>query len=369
MSERRTSSRPPIRARATERPATAAPSGSTRSGIVFRRPRPEVEPELDDSLDGEDLDLDGLEIESFGDDDDEDDGAAPDAQDAPAPRTPRPPRAAGPRGTVERLQKILARAGIASRRNAEAYLRAGRVTVNGQLAALGQSADPDNDHIAVDGRRIRLPRVLTYIILYKPEGVVTTASDEYNRRNVLDLIQGVDARLFPVGRLDLDAEGLLILTNDGDLAAGLTHPAGEVPKTYRVKARGLVPEFAVDQLRRGLTLEDGPARAFSARRLPSRDPRADNTWLELTVTEGRNHLVKRMLDAIGYPVLRLRRIAFANLTLEGMRVGEWRNLRRDEVRPLIAIARNAARRTAQARAQRRAAPAPEKKSAPPKNNA
>lgn len=254
--------------------------------------------------------------------------------------------------SAERLQKILARAGLASRRNAEGILRAGRVTVNGEPATLGQSADPDTDRIEVDGRRIHLPRVLTYVLLYKPEGVVTTASDEFQRRNVVSLVQGLDARLFPVGRLDLDAEGALLLTNDGDLAAALMHPAGEVPKTYRVKVMGLMGDAALARLRSGIDLEDGPAQAIDVRRLPSRDPRSHNTWLELTVTEGRNHLVKRMLEYVGHPVVRLRRIAFANLTLEGLAPGQWRNLRRDELRPLLAIGRNAARRRDKSRAGR-----------------
>ncbi|MCB9548990.1 MAG: pseudouridine synthase [Myxococcales bacterium] len=249
---------------------------------------------------------------------------------------------------MDRLQKILARAGVSSRRAAEDLLRAGRVRVNGEVATLGQSADGDRDLIELDGKRVRLPRAWTYVILYKPEGVVTTASDEYDRRNVVDLIKGMETRIYPVGRLDLDAEGLLLLTNDGDMTTALTHPAGEVPKTYRVKARGLIAEPSLDQLRQGIELEDGPAKATFVHRITHRGPHqsGDNSWIELTVTEGRNHLVKRMFEAIGHPVIRLRRITFANLDLEGLRPGEWRNLRRDELHKLKAIARTAARKRA-----------------------
>ncbi|MEZ4474304.1 MAG: pseudouridine synthase [bacterium] len=267
--------------------------------------------------------------------------------------------------SMDRLQKILARAGVASRRAAEDLLREGRVRVNGEVASLGQSADAERDLIELDGKRIRLPRAWTYIILYKPEGVVTTASDEYDRRNVIDLIKGVEARIYPVGRLDLDAEGLLLLTNDGDMTTALTHPAGEVPKTYRVKARGQIAEASLDKLRQGVILEDGPARATFVHRIAHRGPQqsTDNTWIELTVTEGRNHLVKRMLESIGHPVVRLRRMTFANLDLAGLRPGDWRNLRRDELHKLKGIARTAARRRAGQRVdddrggERRARPA------------
>lgn len=246
----------------------------------------------------------------------------------------------------ERLQKILARAGLASRRKSEAVITEGRVRVNGQIVrTLGAKADPDTDRIEVDGRKLVLPRASTYIILNKPPGVVTTASDEFDRQTVLDLIQ-TEARVFPVGRLDLDAEGLLLLTNDGDLAASLMHPSGEVPKTYRAKVRGKPTEDALVTLMQGVLLDDGPARAQHAFRVYGMGPKSSmqNAWIELTVTEGRNHLVKRLCEAIGHPVIRLRRMSIAHLNLDGLRPGKWRHLKKEEERKLHAIARTAARK-------------------------
>lgn len=247
---------------------------------------------------------------------------------------------------TDRLQKIIARAGITSRRKAEALITAGRVRVDGRIVTeLGAKADPDTARIEVDGQPIELPRAWTYIIINKPPGVVTTAADEFDRQTVLDLVQRVDARVFPVGRLDRDAEGLLLLTNDGDLAAALTHPAGEVPKVYRTKLKGQPTDQQLEQLMFGVDLEDGLARAEYVHRvdLGRRQSRA-NAWIELTVTEGRNHLVKRMCAAIGHPVLKLRRMRFANLDMEGLRPGQHRPLGKEEQRKLKAIARTAARR-------------------------
>lgn len=240
----------------------------------------------------------------------------------------------------ERLQKIMAHAGVASRRKAEQMIQSGRVKVNGQVVTeLGSRADPNKDKIEVDGRVIQRPRAWTYIVLYKPAGVVTTASDEFDRKTVLDLVRGVDARIYPVGRLDLDAEGVLLLTNDGDMAATLTHPSSEIRKTYHAKVKGQPTKEAVAKLMEGVILEDGPAQALEAFMLPRRTQ--ENTWLELTVTEGRNHLIKRMCESIGHPVLKLRRIKFATLDLEGLRPRRWRNLRRDELRKLRALTRGA----------------------------
>lgn len=246
----------------------------------------------------------------------------------------------------ERLQKILARAGVASRRKSEVVITEGRVRVNGQIVrTLGAKADPEVDKIEVDGRKLVMPRSNTYIILNKPPGVVTTAADEFQRQTVLDLVQ-TEARVFPVGRLDLDAEGLLLLTNDGDLAAALMHPSGEVPKTYRAKVRGKPTEDALITLMQGVLLDDGPARAQHVFRVHGMGPKAatNNAWIELTVTEGRNHLIKRMLEAIGHPVVRLRRMAIAHLTLDGLRPGKWRHLQKEELRKLRAVARTAARK-------------------------
>lgn len=247
---------------------------------------------------------------------------------------------------MERLQKIIAQAGVASRRRAESLITEGRVRVNGRtVTELGAKADPERDRIEVDGQRIQVPRAWTYILLYKPTGTVTTAQDEFQRKTVFDVLKGVDARLFSVGRLDYDAEGALLLTNDGELAAALAHPSGEVAKTYRVKVRGQPEDDALNKLTRGVILEDGLATATHVHRsVPSQQTSENNTWIELTVTEGRNHLVKRMLEAIGHPVIRLRRTSFAGLTLDGLRAGQWRHLRRDELKRLRELARAARRR-------------------------
>lgn len=246
----------------------------------------------------------------------------------------------------ERLQKLIARAGVAARRKAETLIAEGRVRVNGQIVdQLGAKADPERDRIEVDGKRLHFPRAFTYIVLNKPPDVVTTARDEHGRQTVLDLLKGVRSRVFPVGRLDLDAEGVLLLTDDGRLAADLTHPAGEVPKTYRAKVKGHPDDATLARLEQGVLLEDGEARARNVHRVQSPSPRGTrpqaNTWVELTVTEGRNRLVKRMFEAIGHPVVRLRRVRFATLTLDGLRPGQWRNLRRDELRKLRETARRA----------------------------
>lgn len=244
-----------------------------------------------------------------------------------------------------RLQKYIAHAGVASRRKAEGLITGGRVLVNGEtVTELGIKIDPSNDRVEVDGVLIKRPSSWTYMLLNKPAGVVTTASDEYGRRTVLELVES-EARLYPVGRLDYDSEGVLILTNDGDLAAGLTHPAGLVEKIYRVKLNGQVEEKGIERLLMGVQLEDGLARAL---RVVESDmgPRASSrhTWLDITVTEGRNHLVKRMCAAIGHPVIRLRRIAMANLNLEGLRAGESREIDGQELKNLKAIATKARNR-------------------------
>lgn len=241
----------------------------------------------------------------------------------------------------ERIQKLIARAGIAARRKAEELITSGRVKVNDQVVTeLGTKADPERDKIEVDGRRLHMPRTPTYIVLWKPTGVVTTANDELNRRTVIDLVQ-CDARVFPVGRLDYDAEGLLLLTDDGDLAAALTHPSGHVEKVYRCRVVGFVRPDALKTLETGVELEDGPAQATRARLIYEDGPHRGPAWVELAVTEGRNHLVKRMLQAVGHPVTLLRRVRFGPLELDDLRPGKWRNLRRDEVARLRAAATRA----------------------------
>jgi pseudouridine synthase len=226
----------------------------------------------------------------------------------------------------ERLQKILARAGIASRRAAEQLMREGRVTVNGAVAdRLGMHADPDRDHIKVDGRRLRpaAPQ-RTYLLAFKPREMITSLADPEGRTTVADLLAAhrVRARVFPVGRLDWDADGLLILTDDGDLAHRVMHPTSHLPKTYRVKVRGAPDERALDRVRRGVVIERG------IRTLPAEvrveEPGDNATWLTVVLTEGRQNQIKLMFARVGHPVQRIRRTAIGPLRLGRMRVGELR---------------------------------------------
>ena len=225
---------------------------------------------------------------------------------------------------MERLQKLIARAGVCSRREAEKLIAAGRVTVDGQIVKeLGAKADT-RQKICVDGKRLHLEEKI-YLLLNKPRGYVSTAKDERGRKTVLDLLgDNFTERVYPVGRLDLNSEGLLILTNDGDLTNALIHPRYEVSKTYRATVTGEVTEEKLDSLRAGIELDDGltaPAEVYLL---------ADNL-VEVTIHEGRNRQVRRMFAAIGCDVKRLRRIKFAGLTLDGLPVGKFRTLTAAEV--------------------------------------
>ncbi|HEX16404.1 MAG TPA: rRNA pseudouridine synthase [Deltaproteobacteria bacterium] len=234
--------------------------------------------------------------------------------------------------TLERLQKILAERGIASRRHAEELIRAGRVTVNGQLASIGMKADPDRDDIRVDGRPLPPPQPKRYYLLYKPQGVITSLKDPQGRPTVKDLIRGIRERVFPVGRLDWDSEGLLLLTNDGELSLRLSHPRYEVPRQYLVKVKGVPQEGTLRRLRAGgVPLEDGPSPPMDVRLL-KRTRRS--AWLEVTVREGRNRVVRRTFEVLGHPVRRLRRVAFGPLRLEGLRPGMYRPLTPKELKEL-----------------------------------
>ncbi|MBK7975012.1 MAG: rRNA pseudouridine synthase [Deltaproteobacteria bacterium] len=225
----------------------------------------------------------------------------------------------------ERIQKVLSRAGVASRREAERLLLAGRVSVNGSVVRkLGTSVDPAHDRIEVDTKVLRPDaREPVVLALHKPRRVVTTLSDPEGRPTVRDLLAGYDRRVYPVGRLDWDAEGLVLLTDDGDLAHRLMHPSFEVPRTYRVKVKGRVPAVLPRRLAEGIHLDDGPGRAENVRILSVLDA---NSWLELTVREGRHHFVKRLLEAHGHPVLRIQRITYGPVTLADLGVGRWRKL-------------------------------------------
>jgi 23S rRNA pseudouridine2605 synthase len=225
-----------------------------------------------------------------------------------------------------RLNAYLARAGIASRRGAEELIRAGRVRVNGEVAGLATSVER-RDSVEVDGARVE-PEPLAYILLHKPAGVVTTARDPHGRPTVVGLV-GHGSRVVPVGRLDADTTGALLLTNDGPLAHRLMHPRYEVDKVYEADVEGEPNEGDLARLREGIELEDGPAA-------PARVEVVGPGRVRLTIHQGRKHQVKRMLEAVGHPVRRLHRSSYAGLTLDGLEPGEWRELSAEEVRRLHA---------------------------------
>ncbi len=236
--------------------------------------------------------------------------------------------------SFERLQKLIARSGMCSRRDAEELIRHGAVTVNGTVAHLGQKADPATDHIKVHGKR--LPRIepRRYLLLYKPRGVMTTCNDPEERATVIDLIKGkIKERVFPVGRLDFNSEGLLILTNDGELAARITHPRYGVIKTYLAKVRGDLSDAEVAKIRRGVRVEGSLVRPRSIRR-ERVTPRAGNSWWRIEVGEGRTHEVREMFFRAGHPVQRLRRVAIGPVEDPALGPGDFRELLPTEVRAL-----------------------------------
>lgn len=235
-----------------------------------------------------------------------------------------------------RLQKILSQAGVASRRAAEKLMAEGRVTVNGQtVREMGTKADPATDDIRVDGRRVKPAERLRYILLNKPAGYVTTRSDPQRRRTVLDLLGGVREYVYPVGRLDYDTEGLLLLTNDGDLAAALTHPRHGVERTYEARVAGMPDHEALARLRKGIPL-DGK-RTLPAEVTSLNYDRGHGVLL-ITIREGRNRQVRRMLEAVGHPVDKLRRVKFGPISDRMLKRGEWRELTAQEIRTLKALA-------------------------------
>ena len=227
-----------------------------------------------------------------------------------------------------RLNAYLARAGVASRRKADELIKAGRVTVNGEPGELNTFV-AKRDRVELDGQALARQR-LAYVLLHKPAGVVTTASDPHGRPTVVELVSEHEVRLVPVGRLDADTTGALLLTNDGELAHGLAHPRYEVEKVYEAEVEGDPSDEVLRQLERGVDLDDGPTAPADARRLaPSR--------VELAIHEGRKHQVKRMLEAVGHPVTRLHRSRYAGLTVEGLQPGEWRELEPGEVARLQSL--------------------------------
>lgn len=232
----------------------------------------------------------------------------------------------------ERLHKVLSRAGVASRRAAEKLIAEGHVSVDGKtVRELGTKVDAERADIRVNGRKIKLNVEKIYVMLNKPRRVLSAVSDDRGRQTVIDLIDDVDERIFPIGRLDYNTEGLLLLTNDGELTNGLLHPRFEIDKTYRAVIKGRVDEERLDRLRVGIKLEDGMTAPALVQTLAIED---GETLIEITIHEGRNRQVRRMFSAIGYNIKRLRRVSFAGLKLGDLKVGAHRLLNKREVEAL-----------------------------------
>ena len=239
---------------------------------------------------------------------------------------------------AQRLQKILSASGVASRRAAEELIAAGRVTVDGRRAELGDRADPATVEIHVDGERIVTDKSRVYLAINKPRGVVSTMDDERGRAALADFLPPGTRRVYHVGRLDADSEGLLLLTNDGDLAHKLMHPAYGVKKTYLCHVQGPIPRGLGRQLREGIELEDGPATADSFRIV---DSEGRNVLVEIVVHEGRKHIVRRMMEEVGHPVSRLIRVAVGPVKLGDLKAGRTRRLSPSEVAGLFKLVESA----------------------------
>jgi len=234
--------------------------------------------------------------------------------------------------TLIRLQKILAQAGIASRREAEKIITAGRVKVNGAtITELGTKANPEKDLIQIDGNELSLSEKKVYYLLNKPTGYVTTMKDPQGRPTVAKLISLIKERVYPVGRLDYDTSGLLLITNDGNLANAMTHPKKEIDKCYEVKVAGIPSKEALIKLQKGIMLDDGMTAPARVRILKKEGTRA---WLEIIIHEGRNRQVRRMCEAIGHKVIKLKRVRFGPLTLANTVPGKVRKLTQDELNKL-----------------------------------
>lgn len=232
-----------------------------------------------------------------------------------------------------RLQKVLAAAGLASRRGAELLIEEGRVEVNGKVVTeQGMRVDPDRDHIRVDGSRIPPPRRHAYLVLNKPRGVVSTMDDPEGRPTLADYLPRRRDRLFHVGRLDTDTEGLIIITNDGEFAHRLAHPSYQVPKTYLAEVAGSMDNRTLKRLTKGVTLNDGPIRPDKVKLIHRTESR---TLIQVSLHTGRNRIVRRMMDAVGHPVDRLSRIAIGPVRLGQLKVGQTRELTREELGTLL----------------------------------
>ncbi len=267
----------------------------------------------------------------------------------------------------ERLQKVLARAGVASRRAAEALILEGRVKIDGRVVReLGVKVDPRMTRVDVDGRRV-VSEQLVYLMLHKPRAVMCTLSDPEGRQTVAELLRGAGSRVVPVGRLDYHTSGAILCTNDGDFAQRLGHPSGSVPKEYVAKVRGVADDAALERWKESIEIEGRATKPAEVRLLRVE---GDKTWLMIVLREGRNRQVRRLGDATGFPVLRLARTAQAGITTEGLRPGQWRHLTREELVELKqaygvpkSVRTASAPKETEGRGQRRPAPKPRPKKA------
>jgi 23S rRNA pseudouridine2605 synthase len=232
----------------------------------------------------------------------------------------------------QRLQKIIAEMGIASRRKAEEIIIEGRVTVNGKVAEIGMKADPLRDHIKVDGKLLTKPEKKVYYVFNKPRGVMTSMGDPQGRPTVKEFFSGIRQRVFPVGRLDYDSEGLLLLTNDGDFAYAILHPSKKIPKTYLVKVKGVLEEEELEKLRKGMKIDGkmtAPARVKKLKKTES------NSWIEMTISEGRKRQIRRMLERVGHQVIRLMRIRINGIEMGPLEPGNYRKLTMEEMHTIM----------------------------------
>jgi len=231
----------------------------------------------------------------------------------------------------QRIQKILAALGVTSRRKAEDLVREGRVTVNGEIAVIGMKADLAKDHIKVNGKLLTRSDPKLYLIFNKPAGVLTSLSDPEKRPTVKDYLKDIKFRVFPVGRLDYDSEGLLLLTNDGDWANSILHPSQKIFKTYVVKVKGVIGQNEIEQLKTGIKLEDGMTAPAKVKKIRQTE---NTSWVEISISEGRKRQVRRMLERVGHTVIRLKRTSIAGVSLQDLKAGELRRLTQEELQKI-----------------------------------
>jgi 23S rRNA pseudouridine2605 synthase len=231
----------------------------------------------------------------------------------------------------QRLQKIIAEMGLASRRKSEELILEGRVTVNGRVATIGMKADPLKDHIKVDGKLLFRPEKKVYFILNKPRGVVTSMSDPEGRPTVHDFVRAIKQRVYPVGRLDFDSEGMLLLTNDGEFAQAVLHPSKKIPKTYLVKIKGNLEDENIEKLRNGIRLDRTITAPAKVKRLRKTE---NNSWIEMVIYEGKKRQIRRMLERVGHSVIRLMRIKINGIEMGPLKPGACRQISAEEMRIL-----------------------------------